>query len=78
MPVDVPEWRGERYCLGCRMVSPGVGEDGFCPDCIAAWERKHIIDAQEVEMVIAKAKLAMPGVSERQIRRMMKRGRFVT
>jgi hypothetical protein len=77
VPYNPPEWKGERYCLGCRMVAPGVGEDGFCPDCIREWERKQIIDAHDMEAAITAAKLAMPGLSEKQLRRMMKKGRFI-
>lgn len=77
MPYNAPEWRGERYCLGCHTVTGGVGEDGFCPACTAEWERKQMVDAAEIEAAIVAAKLLMPGLSDRQIRRMLKKGKFI-
>lgn len=77
MPYQAPPWQGERYCLGCHLVCGGVGEDGFCPECAAAWEAKLRADTEDYLVTLAKAKAAMPGLSDRQLMRMMRKGRFI-
>lgn len=81
MPANAPPWEGERYCIGCRMVAGGVDEEGLCPECAEEWAKKMVIDAAqaayEQARAIDAAKKLMPGLSDRQIKRLLKKGRFV-